>query len=160
MVKIHGSVEVGEPKTKASRRIIHVQEDGIRILLEHKKRQRDEQTLLGQAWSELDIVFPSQVGTHLNPRNLSRVFDRAVEDAGVTRIGVHGLRHTHASLLIKNGVDIGVVSERLGHTSPGFTRNVYQHLYDEQRSQAALGLANLLQGTFERGTPGQVHAPN
>ena len=159
-VDIHGSVEVGEPKTKASRRIIHVQEDDIRVLLEHKKRQRDEQTLLGQAWSELDIVFPSQVGTHLNPRNLSRVFDRSAKDAGVTKIGIHGLRHTHASLLIKNGVDIGVVSERLGHTSPGFTRNVYQHLYDEQRSQAALGLANLLQGIFERGASSQVHAPN
>ncbi len=115
---------------------------------------------LGQAWSELDIVFPSQLGTHLNPRNLSRVFERHVKDAGVTKMGIHGLRHTRASLLIKNGVDIGIVSERLGHTNPGFTRNVYQHLYDEQRSQAALGLANLLQGSFRHDTPGHMNAPN
>ena len=159
-VDVHGTVHVGVPKTKASCRIVHVQEDDIRALSVHRERQKEERALLGEAWSDLGLVFPSQLGTHLNPRNLSRLFERLVKDAGVTEMGVHGLRHTHASLLIKNGVDVGIVSERLGHTSPGFTRNVYQHLYDEQRSQAALGLANLLQGAFRQVTPGQPSAPN
>ena len=132
----------------------------LEVLIEHRKRQQDERVQLGHAWSDLDLVFPSQLGTHLNPRNLSRVFEQLGKAAGVSTIGMHGLRHTHASLLIKNGVDVGVVSERLGHTSPGLTRNVYQHLYDEQRSQAALGLANLLRGAFEQGTPRQLSAPN
>lgn len=159
-VDVHGTVHVGAPKTKASRRIVHVQEYDIQTLLEHRDRQEQERALLGEAWSDHDLVFPSQLGTHLNPRNLSRVFDRIVKNAGVTETGIHGLRHTHASLLIKNGVDVGIVSERLGHTSPGFTRNVYQHLYDEQRSQAALGLSNLLQGAFRQITPNQTTATN
>lgn len=113
-----------------------------------------------RSWSDLNLAFPSQLGTYLNPRNLSRVFERLVKGAEVTSLGIHGLRHTHASLLIKNGVDIGVVCERLGHTNPGFTRNVYTHLYDEQRSQAALGLANLLQGAFRQELPQQPTLPN
>lgn len=159
-VDIGGVVHVGETKTKASRRIVHLQDDDVRVLLGHRERQRAEREQLGGAWSDLDLVFPSQLGTHLNPRNLSRAFDGLVRRAGVTKIGVHGLRHTHASLLIRNGIDIGVVSERLGHTNPGFTRNVYQHLYDEQRTQAALGLANLLRGAFPPTSADQPTTPN
>lgn len=159
-VDVRGIVHVGEPKTKASRRTIYLQGDDIRVLIEHRKRQQGERLLLGEAWSDHDLVFPSQLGTHLNPRNLSRLFEQLGKAAGVSKIGMHGLRHTHASLLIKNGVDVGVVSERLGHTSPGLTRNVYQHLYDEQRSQAALGLANLLQGAFQQKAPDQLSVPN
>lgn len=63
------------------------------------------------------------------------------------------MRHAHASLLIKNGVDAGVVSERLSHTDPVFTHRVYQHLFDEQRSGAALGLMNLLRNTQVQAVP-------
>ena len=51
------------------------------------------------------------------------------------------------SLIIKNGVDAKIVSERIGHTNPGFTQTVYQHLYDDQRGRAALGLMNMLEAT-------------
>ncbi len=98
-VDVHGTVHAGEPKTKASRRSIRVQEDDIQVLLNHRDRLKEEQEYFGQAWSDFDLVFPSQLGTYLNPRNLSRVFERLVKGIAVTSIGIHGLRHTHASLL-------------------------------------------------------------
>lgn len=152
-VAVNGTTLVKEPKSEASRRTIHIQDDDVAVLTAHREQQRRERSLLGPAWSENDLVFPSQVGTHLSPRNLSRAFDGLVKKAGVTRAGFHGMRHTHASLLIKNGVDDGVVSERLGHTDPGFTRRVYQHLFDEQRSSAALGLMNLVNSVRVQAVP-------
>lgn len=152
-VAVMGKTLVKEPKSKASCRTIHIQEEDVAVLRVHQKQQAQERILLGQAWSDHNLVFPSQVGTHLSPRNLSRLFDQLVKKSGVTQAGFHSMRHTHASLLIKNGVDDGVVSERLGHTDPGFTRRVYQHLFDEQRSTAALGLMNLLKNTQTQTVP-------
>lgn len=48
--------------------------------------------------------------------------------AGASTPTAHDLRHTHASLLLQAGVPVKVVRERLGHASPGFTLNVYQHV--------------------------------
>jgi integrase len=130
-VAVMGQTLVKEPKSKASRRTIFIQDEDVAVLRAHREQQVRERNLLGPAWTDHDRVFPSQVGTHLGPRNLSRLFEQLVKKAGVTQAGFHSMRHAHTSLLIKNGVDAGVVSERLGHTDPGFTRWVYQHLFDE-----------------------------
>ena len=152
-VAVNGTTLVKEPKSEASCRTIYIQEEDVAVLVAHRDKQDQERRLLGPAWTDFGLVFPSQVGTHLSPRNLSRTFDALVKRAGVTRAGFHGMRHTHASLLIKNGVDDGVVSERLGHTDPGFTRRVYQHLFDEQRTQAALGLMKLVKSARAPAVP-------
>ncbi|BDP41704.1 hypothetical protein DAETH_16730 [Deinococcus aetherius] len=65
--------------------------------------------------------------------------------AEVPRIWIHDLRHTHASLLAFRGVAPKVIADRLGHTNVGFTMQVYTHLYDEQRREAAPCLAELIQ---------------
>ena len=152
-VAVNGKTLVKEPKSQASRRTVFIQGGDVAVLKAHREQLARERHLLGLAWSEHDLVFPSEVGTHLSPRNLSRLFDRLVKKSGVTQAGFHSMRHTHASLLIKNGVDAGVVSERLGHTDPGFTRRVYQHLFDEQRSSAALGLMNLINSVQRQAVP-------
>ena len=152
-VAVGGRTLVKEPKSEASRRTVYIQDQDVAVLKAHRERQARERELVGPAWAEGDLVFPSQVGSHLSPRNLSRAFDALVKKAGVTQAGFHSMRHTHASLLIKNGVDDGVVSERLGHTDPGFTRRVYQHLFDEQRSSAALGLMNLVNSARAQAVP-------
>jgi integrase len=62
----------------------------------------------------------------------------------VPEIGLHGLRHTHASVLIRRGMNAKVVSDRLGHTSVAFTLKTYAHLFDEQRREAAISLEEFL----------------
>ena len=68
-----------------------------------------------------------------------------LERTPVPAIRVHDLRHTHASILIANGCDAGVVSDRLGHTSVAFTLQKYRKLFERQRRGAAFGMEELMQ---------------
>ena len=69
--------------------------------------------------------------------NLIKFFQIAIEEAGVKRITIHGLRHSHVSLLISKKYDIFEISKRIGHKSVKTTQDTYGHLFDEvQRSIA------------------------
>ena len=73
----------------------------------------------------------------LNPESVSQLFDRIVSAPTLPRIRFHDLRHTHASLLVADGVPIKVVTERLGHAHPAFTMHTYQHLLPGMSAAAA-----------------------
>ena len=66
---------------------------------------------------------------------------------GVPAISLHDLRHTHATLLIKAGVPVKVVSERLGHANVAFTMNVYQHVLPGMQADAAAAFARIIAET-------------
>ena len=68
-----------------------------------------------------------------------------MSQSGLPRIRLHDLRHTHATLLLKAGVPIKVVSERLGHSTPGFTMATYQHVLPGMQAEAAKTFAALLE---------------
>jgi len=77
------------------------------------------------------LVFPSQVGTVLDPDNLfDRVLSPACEEAGVEWAGFHTFRHTVASRLFAEGRNVVQVQRWLGHHSPSFTLDTYVHLLD------------------------------
>ena len=61
------------------------------------------------------------------------------------RIRVHDLRHSHASMLINNGVDVYIVSKRLGHKNILTTINVYSHLYEERETEVLEVLDSLVE---------------
>jgi integrase len=65
-----------------------------------------------------------------------------VRDSGLRRIRLHDLRHTHASILLKAGVPVKVVSERLGHSSSAFTITVYQHVLPGMQADAAAAFSS------------------
>jgi integrase len=66
-------------------------------------------------------VFATPAGEPIHPDSFSQTFNRIVAHAAIPRLRLHDLRHTHASLMLKESVPIKVVSERLGHATPGFT---------------------------------------
>jgi integrase len=72
------------------------------------------------------------------------MFQRSIRRAGVPAIRFHDLRHTHATLLLKEGQPVKVVSERLGHASPAFTMAVYQHVIPGMQAVAARAFAALI----------------
>src|SRR5699024_5762053 len=74
---------------------------------------------------EKDLLFRNQKGSLINPRQISRVKDRVVKKANMKGIPVHHFRHTHASLLLENGVSVKRVQERLGQAKPSITQDVY-----------------------------------
>ena len=144
LVELNHKLVFSEPKTQASKRTITLAKDTIKILEAHRKHQRLEADQQGSRWQDQDLVFPSEAGTPMNSGNLVRTFKRLAREADVTEIRLHDLRHTHASLLALRGVSPKVIADRLGHTNVGFTMQVYTHVFEEQRTGAALAFAELI----------------
>ena len=82
-------------------------------------------------------VFTDGDGQPIHPHALSQTFERIARRAGVPVIRLHDLRHTHATLLLKAGVPVKVVSERLGHANVAFTIQTYQHVLPGMQADAA-----------------------
>ncbi len=82
-------------------------------------------------------VFSDVEGNPIHPHSLSQTFKRIVARASVPKIRLHDIRHTHGTLLIKAGVPVKVVSERLGHSNPAFTIDTYQHILPGMQAEAA-----------------------
>lgn len=89
-------------------------------------------------------MFPSSVGTPVNPDNCDLDFDRLVKLAGVKRIRIHDTRHSYATLAILSGMPINVVSQSMGHSDISTTLRVYAHVMPEQRRELAQRMASLL----------------
>ncbi len=83
-------------------------------------------------------MFPSKVGTPLSGRNLNRAYKRHLQRAGLsTTFRFHDLRHTCATLLLKQGVHVKFVQELLGHGDIAITLNVYSHVLPDMGDAAA-----------------------
>ena len=127
----------GSPKTSRSRRTVPLPARSIKVLRAHRARQAAEALALGARWPETGLVFTSTVGTVIEPRNLSRLFDDLIAAAGVRRIRFHDLRHTCASLLLAQGVPARVVMDVLGHSQMAITMDLYSHVMPTALREAA-----------------------
>ena len=92
-------------------------------------------------------------GKPLHPHSVSQAFDRAQRPLDVSPIRFHDLRHTHASLLLRDRVPIKVVSERLGHSNPAFTMTTYQHVLPGMQDDAAAAFGATPRQPFRRSPP-------
>jgi integrase len=145
LVLVENKRELHQPKTQASRRVIPLSEETVRVLEAHRERLKLERAAVGARWHESGIVFPSEVGTLMNPSNLSGMFKALLRKADVPDIRFHDLRHTSASFMFLKNVSAKAVSHRLGHTNTAFTQNTYIHLFDEQKQAAAINLTDVLE---------------
>ena len=125
-------------KTDASVRSVHVSEAVLDLLKQH----REQIKLIVP--SDCPWVFPSRAGTNLTKSNLLKSFHRLCDSLDVPRIRFHDLRHTHATLLLLSGINVKVVSERLGHGQTGITQNTYQHVLPTMQAQAVLHVDALM----------------
>ena len=131
-------------KSRSGRRSIVLTDDAIRELKAHRKRQLQERLLMGEAYQDHGLVFCKEDGTPLDPREFTKRFQRHLEAAGLPRVRLHDLRHTHASLLLARGVHPKIVQERLGHSSITMTLDLYSHLVPGLQEAAAATLNGLL----------------
>ena len=132
------------PKTRKGTRWVALSADVLEVLEAHRERQIAERQRLGEAWADSRLVFASEVGTPINPNNIARVRNKLQDEAGVPRARLHDLRHLHASLAIREGMDPKVLADRLGHAKASFTMDVYTHLFEEQRASSAVSLTSFL----------------
>jgi integrase len=133
-----GGLRFKEPKTKHGRRRISLPPSVITCLQEHRLRQLEQRMMLGLGKPPADaLVFSAPDGQPLAPDNVTNAFTRALANAGLPHVGLHTLRHSHASMLIKAGEDIVTISRRLGHASPTITLSTYAHLVSTKDGAAA-----------------------
>ncbi|MFE9553209.1 tyrosine-type recombinase/integrase [Streptomyces sp. NPDC006703] len=107
-------------------------------------RQAAQRREAGDGWHDSDYVFTTRTGRTIEPRNLSRSFERITDDAGLRRIRLHDARHGCATLLFAAGVPARVVMEILGHSQIAVTMNVYTHVSDDSRREAMGHMDRLL----------------
>jgi integrase len=107
-------------------------------LREHRKRQLEAKMEHAGPWEDHGLVFPSVVGTPISGGNLNRTFKAALRHAGLpTKFRFHDLRHTCATLLLRQGVNPKYVQELLGHADISLTLNVYSHVLPDMGDAAA-----------------------
>lgn len=132
-----GTVIVAHPKTTRSRRTVRITDDCVKALRAQRTRQAAERLRAGEHWVDHGLVFPSSIGTPLDPRNLTRAFHALCDRAGVPRERLHNLRHSAASFLLAQGVPLRVVMEILGHSSIQITGDLYTHVVPALEREAA-----------------------
>lgn len=132
-----GSIALGEPKTPRGQRVIPLPPRAIGVLRQHFETQKALFALLGRTLEQADLVFTRLDGGLLLPNTVSHVWEKLVRKAGVPHVRLHDLRHTHASLMLKQGVHPKIVSERLGHSSVTITLDTYSHIMPGLQEQAA-----------------------
>jgi integrase len=132
-------------KTAGGERIVDVPDVLVEQLRAHKERQGFERRAARNLWQDRDLVFCSQFGTGIETTTLFRVWQRIRERAGID-VRLHDLRHTAASLLLAQGVELWQVSKILGHSSYQFTLDTYGHLYAATRREAADRMNRVLLG--------------
>ncbi|MER8091799.1 tyrosine-type recombinase/integrase [Streptomyces goshikiensis] len=115
-------------KTRASERRIALPSECIHSLKEHREVQEGEREAAVEDWKDNGLVFSTPAGGPLDPANLNRSFRTLLDQAGLRRIRFHDLRHSTATLLLEQGVELVVIKELLGHAHIGVTATVYAHV--------------------------------
>jgi integrase len=103
----------------------------VTALRAHKAMQSAQRLAYGASWLDHDLIFATGDGKLLNPNNLYRNLNAIIARAGVPKIRIHALRHSHATLLLAAGQPLKVVSERLGHAKTSIALDTYAHVLPE-----------------------------
>ncbi|MFG2539899.1 tyrosine-type recombinase/integrase [Streptomyces sp. NPDC048511] len=123
-------------KTLASERRIALPTECINSLKIHQEQQEEERQTAGTGWTDNGLIFTTTKGKPLDPTNLTLRFRRLLHSAELRTIRFHDLRHSTATLLLEQGVDLVVIKELLGHAHIGVTAGVYAHVRLRLQRQA------------------------
>ncbi|MGM2838725.1 site-specific integrase [Bacillus cereus group sp. Bce002] len=107
----------------------------------YKRRKRKN-----RSYENLDLVVCTEFGTPTHKSNIRRVFKSIIKKAEVPKIRFHDMRHTHATLLLLQGVNPKIVSERLGHADVRITLDTYSHLLPSMQKDTAIKFGEMLFG--------------
>ena len=132
------------PKTECSIREIAIPEFIISLLEEYKLWYEEQKSFYGELWTNSNRLFVQADGKPMHPSTISKWFVKYVSTIGLPVINFHGLRHTNASLLVAQNIDIAIISARLGHAQVSTTLNFYVHPLLSHNRKAGYALENLL----------------
>lgn len=164
IVRKGGGFEFSEPKTAQSRRSIPLSQSATSALKTHRRRQLEARMKIQDVYSDLDLVFPTETGTptlygNLDRRHFKKIIQNANEEIAESNvengtayppipiIRLYDLRHTMATLLLGQGINPKIVSERLGHSSISLTLDTYSHVLPTMQQDATEQIEKLIFGT-------------
>ena len=109
----------------------------IEVLNEHRAEQNRDRTLFGADYVDNNLIFCQPGGQYYSPDCLGARVVELMRDSGLQGVTLHSLRHSHASILLSNGVPAAVVSQRLGHADQNITLSIYSHALPADARAAA-----------------------
>ena len=115
------------PKTESSIREVAIPDFVVSLLEQYKLWYDEQKSFCGELWTDSNRLFVQADGKPMRPSTVSKWFVKYVSQIGLPVINFHGLRHTNATLLISQNIDIAVVAARLGHAQISTTFNFYVH---------------------------------
>lgn len=121
-----------ETKTVNSDRKIFISETTLRILKEYKKEQTERRLKLGDKWGNSTRVFTTDFGYDIHHDTPYQIFKKVIKKYDLKDIKFHALRHTNASLKIREGIQPQIISKSLGHSSIDITHKYYSHFFEEE----------------------------
>jgi integrase len=150
LVSVGYEVIASTPKTHQAR-VIDIDSRTVEQLRAHRQRQQADRVEWSSDYDDQGFVFCKEDGTPIHPHSFSQAFERLITKTDLRRIRLHDLRHTHATIALKAGVPVKVISERLGHETPAFTLKQYAHVIPGMQAEAAQTVAALVAGQIDVG---------
>lgn len=143
--KVKNHISFKDPKSKKSRRLLSLSPANVNVLREHRESMDRQRIDLGlPALKDNDLVFCHWDGSPLLPDSISHAWVKLTKRCGLKGIRLHDARHTHATIMLKQGVHPKIVQERLGHANIGTTLDIYSHVSPGLQAAAALKFDNIL----------------
>ena len=144
VVLVNGAATISIPKTSRSVRSVSLDAGTVDTLRKHRLSAIQQCLATGRTFDSDTLIFVDTNGVPVKPDRITRTFARLSEEAGLPHIRLHDLRHTWATLALRNGTHPKIVQERLGHTNISTTLNTYSHVTPGMQAQAAEEIANLI----------------
>ena len=152
----NGNYIFTEAKSAKSRRTIALPPSASLLLKQHQEKQKLDRAMLGVSWANDDLLFGTLEGKPWSPDRVTRGWEAMAKRAGVKVIRLHDARHTHATLMLTQGIHPKIVQERLGHASIMMTLDVYSHVVPGLQEAAALRFDKLATPKRENGVVEKV----
>ncbi|GHU96407.1 hypothetical protein FACS1894208_10930 [Clostridia bacterium] len=130
------------PKTASGTRTVSVPPTVTQLLKHYRAWQSEEHLKIADRWQDGDRLFTQWDGKPIHPDTVSQWFDSFLKRHDLPHVTLHEIRHTNASHLIGNGVDVRTVAQRLGHSQVSVTLNTYAHSVKAAEQAAAVTLEN------------------
>lgn len=133
-----------DPKTPKSRRSVSLSSSLLEMIQKVKLSNAKNKLKAGPVYQDNGLIFCQPNGKPIEPSELGRVFSKLLKQCNLPKVRLHDLRHTHASLMLQQGVHPKIVSERLGHSTIGITLDIYSHVLPNMQEEAVNKLDELI----------------
>jgi integrase len=147
--KVIVEIRFKEPKTQSSRRTVPLPSFAVERLRRHRREQKDRYERLA-IWRTNDSLVFDREGEPWCPNTFGLWYVRLVERFKLPRVRLHDLRHSYASLMLANGVDLKTVSMALGHSTIRITADIYAHVTPAMLHAAVARLDQVIGGVGRR----------